>query len=391
MRIASVLRLRPLGLHPATWLVGILAAAIFLFIALPGELIDPHKSLNSEWWDEQTELVSQSLYEQYRHKFDEARQTVTPGKSELHLHGWPRRCAIRGFGEMLDPQPYLRGYGYYGMSSPTRGRNKVRYWTQSANWPLRNDAWSIHYGNLAFNLAAMLLAVAAAMWGTDRWVRKRGGIFRLRLIDFLAVIALVAGGLGWLKYHEAAGRAERAIVEEVKTRTKWRYSVFSEYAGPEWLRRLAGGEEFLPQFEHVTKAQFRVGPPWMTDLDELARLPYLKRLTVEGAITRELVERLEEFPRLESLSLNFARLSPAQHEEIGIDEADLMTSRDLPKLGELSLETLELWGLPLELADVESLLEELSPDVLVIGGKSFSAEEFESLRKRFSGVEIKTH
>src|SRR5690606_3190262 len=140
MRFGSVLRLRPLGLHPATWLVGLLAATLFLFIAIPGEQIDPDESLASEWWDEQTQQVSQSLGELYHHSIDEANQIVTPGRSELYVHGWPRRCAIRGFGEMLAPQPYSSAYGFFGMSSPYRGRNQVRYWTQTANWPLRNEA-----------------------------------------------------------------------------------------------------------------------------------------------------------------------------------------------------------------------------------------------------------
>src|SRR5690606_5557111 len=109
-------------------------------------------------------------------------------------------------------------YGFFGMSSPYRGRNQVRYWTKSANWPLRSDAWQIHFGNFAINLAALALVVAMAMWGAERWVRKRGGMFRFRLIDYLAVIAAVACALGWLKYHEAAGRTERAIVDEVEAR-----------------------------------------------------------------------------------------------------------------------------------------------------------------------------
>ena len=85
-------------------------------------------------------------------------------------------------------------------------------WTRLSAWQLTDsDASEWSAGALFADglLAIVLVAVATA--GTEYWIRKRGSIWRWRMIDLLAVTAVAAAALAWWStVFDSAGRSAAA-------------------------------------------------------------------------------------------------------------------------------------------------------------------------------------
>ena len=225
---------------------------------------------------------------------------------EVYEQGWPRPYLVRSrgyarerddsfFGRIVSDHPPSEPWLLVYVDSPGcpgPGYESI-FWSNADNWPYRGDVWRWHWGNTAIDASLLLAAVCLAFWGTQRWLRWRGGLFRLRVIELLAGTTVCALGIGWHQYHVRLQGVEDRIDESLEIENAdsaddliWRYVrlgyCYREYVGPEWLRRLIGHEELLPFLEHVTTC--RMDAPlsadsqqdWRTTLGRMNELPYLE-------------------------------------------------------------------------------------------------------------------
>src|SRR5690606_10006316 len=129
-------------------------------------------------------------------------------------------------------------------------------------------------------------------------------------------------------------------------------------------------------------------PSWREDMEQLTRLSYVEHVSFQGAIPTELLESLDSFPRLRSLTLSIAPAISSQQEGANIKKEDLVASRDLRKLRRLSLDVLHIHGLAIAVEDLDRLLAEVEPRELLLVRSKLDENAIRGLRKNHPGVHV---
>ena len=176
--------------HWFAWFVAGLTTLAMVIICVPGEL--ERRSLIGGGWS--------------------AGPPPGPYNIDHFDHGWPftvlkREIHYGGQGFPDYSTDYEEGYRY-----PFIALLQTRYWLRSKNggpeisWTIPT-AWSISGAvvewqpNLAWRFAANTIAVAffilISIRIAERWVRIRGGVFRITLLDVFISMSLIACLLGW--------------------------------------------------------------------------------------------------------------------------------------------------------------------------------------------------
>jgi hypothetical protein len=86
---------------------------------------------------------------------------------------------------------------------------------------------------LLSDVAVLATTVACASWLLLRHRRLRGTWLRFSLAEFFAIIGVIAIGLGWWARNYSEWQRERSVIERFVF-----IQPISDYAGPQWLRRL---------------------------------------------------------------------------------------------------------------------------------------------------------
>jgi hypothetical protein len=310
-------------LHPITVGVLILSAAAMVLIAVPGLLsLDSPQLAFPGVTERQTTLG-----------------TVSGGRPDFARefeHGWPctymRRAvgySVRGRHPLWPPLPVLTP-GQMFLDAPLGGATVAGYevaWTAPISWPTAHADVAEFYAGAAIVDALVAVAVVFAMTcSCEVWLRRRGSIFRWRIIDFIAVITLVAVALG---YWKSAGDAYRLDTQTL-------YSLYADhhdhilhwrYRGPEWLERLIGSRKPLEEFDRVvdfrsdatdgSAASWRIigemtglerleigtqYQPSESEFAELLKLPRLRTVSW-GGISQEALGWLPKLPALRRVVL----------------------------------------------------------------------------------------
>jgi hypothetical protein len=171
-------------------------------------------------------------------------------------HGWPWVWLRRQL-QFSTPLPNLPDHGI-----PWLQRMAWDFESGIVDGSLWLDKPGVWPGTLALDVLAGI-AILVVFGIALEWRLRRRPLWRFSLAEFLAVIVVLCGALGfWVINQQVADRQIRAFKQ-------FSSDDFSEskldYCGPQWLRRLVG-IELLPAFTRVTVA------PWITD-ENIADLP----------------------------------------------------------------------------------------------------------------------
>ena len=196
-------------LHPSTFAILLLAAALLVLLVVPGEY---------------TDYVS-------------AEKAFGLGPLTFE-HGWPW-VYLRRLVKLppSTPRPTLphhgvpwlqgRAWSFEGNlgSQPTWLDGDAEQWT----W------WAVALDGLV--ALAILAIVAAAL----EWRQRRRRIWQFSLTELLSLMLLLAAALGWWKFHAGRSQNEREVAD--KYFRMW-HNV--DYRGPLWLRRAVGIAHLRP-------------------------------------------------------------------------------------------------------------------------------------------------
>lgn len=339
MRLLRSIRWLWNRLHPFTWVIVAVAAAALVLIVVPGEGIDVYDFdfTGAQFW------AFDGLLDDYPSQY-----------TEIHLHGWPysgvARCVLY---DQWPSATYTYG------NPPPPPPPPTRYWTEAKSWPLEADKWLVSWPTVVLDAVICLALVFAVGALAEVWILRRGGKFRLRIVDFLAMFTVVAMLVAWYQYHVRLQRTELRVANYFETShhgtlnrqngSLLPYATLdphTEYCGPEWLRRLVGNEALLPTLHHVRSAHLQVSTQWHDDIDQLGRLPYLRGVCLTGILPIGMVEELAKFPRLESLELQFYIHTDTAGSSIrdwdALPAREVIQPWELDALGALSLRELSL-------------------------------------------------
>ncbi len=390
MRFGSLLRVRPLGLHPFTWLAGLVVGLALVLIMVPGEVWD-WRHQGDTWDARECEKAVFSAIDRYR-----GRAFFSTPDVCVYVHGWPMPCAVRARGPILDStvdersEPKLRfaASAWTPLYEPDPGAIS---WSNYDNWPFHSDELRVRPLGIFVNSLAGLFVLGFVLSGCELWLRRRGGVLRFRILDLMVGVAIVAGMLGYRQWHLNCQRAEMDLVNELELVNDGNGYFFVDAfsAGPEWLVRLVGNEELVPYFvRHVAVVEFALlGPEKIKRLEEL---PYLKGVCVSAPLSREEIEALWGVRRLEYLDLSYHGNGWGYKEggPLRLSRPASPTSSEIEALCKLPIITLKLHAPALTLSGLEQLVTCPTLRTLHLHRADISPEEIEGVRRRHPDLRI---
>lgn len=245
-------------LHPAAWAALVLCAAAAVVVVVPGlpaeDRFPPREST----------LVFPDVISQ---KLPGGRLVMAgrPDITRIFEHGWPWTFLRRAIGYSANgghlywpslPQAAGQASQLFA-ERPLGGRTVGGFevsWTAPITWELsHSDLSEFDGGALIADILVAVVAVLVITLGCNRWIRRRGGAWRWRIIDFAAVMALTAFCLGYWKWHLDLNRRDAALVQGTQANDPAYRSLFWDYEGPDWLARLVGSRRRLGFLERLRR------------------------------------------------------------------------------------------------------------------------------------------
>ena len=303
-------------LHWCSWILSGLVSLALVLIIVPGVWVEPTLLQTQPFaWGGSAGMTLQG-----------PTQAKGPLSVTEYEHGWPwtyaRRCV--GLGGKGWPKASVGGKPLLELGEA----GIIVWWSVPDAWPGPSDAsqWNVGalFADTLFALAVVATATAACEW----WLRRRGGIGRLRLIGLFVIIGVIAGAISWWRWNDLETRANNEAIEVLSASpgTIDRRAILGgeglvvyagkqwSYVGPDWLRRLAGSPEFfrnsLYRIQKLAVDTRRITPK---DIQALRDLDDLQELWVRGST--------EDLPADLLSSFAFARTERApMHTGIEIPE-----------------------------------------------------------------------
>lgn len=389
-------RIRPLlarlaRCHPVTWLVTLVVLTAVTLIVVPGEVRYLPYNQQLSWWEQQckeVQLETSKLIDLERNG-----KWITP-TTALYEHGWPRPYLARtkiieAFQPYKDSKPKLTsGKMNSGFLGPSTLADFVS-WSNYDNWPFESEAWRIHPGHLLLDSIIVVFVVGGTGLTTEWWLRSRGGLFRFRIIDLLALATICGLLLGWYKYHERITRLETQVAAtHKKPRKKCYVNQYKSYDGPDWLRRLVGDDAYLPFLYHARDAGLTFDEGWEANFAELVKLPRLQNVRLTGSFPKSAVLQLKQCRRLKTMRLDFSLTIPAKRYEALPADAEIVDRQNLAVLGELDLQELTIDAYLVLAEDVEKLLAATKLYRLTLRKPMLTLDELATLRQRYPETKI---
>jgi hypothetical protein len=243
---------------------------------------------------------------------------------------------------------------------------------------------------LAVDILVALLVVGVGGGAMEWWIRRRGGLFRFRILDMLATVTVFGVLLGWYEHHARTQRFEHQgatpPVPPAFLSHDGKMTSGQRYSGPDWMRRLAGNVHLLPFLHHIYNVSVRPDEAWRPMFESLPMLPYLESVRIDGALPLEALEQLETCPWLKSLEL--PRLdSHAARVMSGSDEP-LFGVGDFAELQRLHLTELELGGDAVLADDIETVAAFADLKKLSLRSVSATLDEIDAIRERHPDIGI---
>lgn len=378
-------------LHPITWCVMLVVAVAMVLIVVPG------KQTWSQFEEDETWVGGQSsvVYEATERRYSSAsRLGHWDSDTSVYVHGWPKPYLVRSLSTQAGSSTGTKSTlliefdnGYSSCAGPLNGSV---FWSNYDNWPLRGVEWRFHYSNTIIYLGVFVVVASLVAAATEWWIRSRGGFFRFRIYDVLAVLTVVSLLLGWCRHHVNAKQIEEQVEDYFYESNPFSCPLYVQerYVGPGWLVRLIGHEDLLPFLHHVESGNLQARESWREDLQQVARLSYLQELSLPQHLPIEGLDCLEQMPRLRKLRVcdNRHGYFPFSDELAGAHS--LLTAEHFGELERLDLEELELSGEFVLIEDVERVAAFPSLRRLHLINVAASLGEIQKLRARFPTLEI---
>ncbi|QDU53845.1 hypothetical protein [Aeoliella mucimassa] len=222
------------------------------------------------------------------------------GHVSVYIHGYPWPCFVRGIeGHPADEigtttdrvfsEPLFEVEGEEDKTFGVPVYEPVT-WSNFDNWPLETDTWRADYWLLYLDLMIFAVVLVTTLVATERWIRWRGGLLRIRLVELLVGITCISLLLGWYHFHSRLQEREQDTLDLMEEHRLIVHASRS-YFGPVWLSRLLGNQHLTPQLLHVTHADVDLSlRSWSSDpqeasavMDDLAltqEFVYLDSLTI---------------------------------------------------------------------------------------------------------------
>jgi hypothetical protein len=374
-----------------------LVAVALVLIVVPGEYRETQFAAAESEWQRQCKDLSLATYETH---MAEAKRNGDPPHVTVQVfeHGWPMPFLARS----LVVRQLKSGELYREKSTPLI-RFKSRFahwggslyhhvsWSDSRNWPLSADDWTLRPLPLMLNIVASLLIVGAC-GGLAEWRIRTGRLFRFRLAELLALVSFVGLLLGIYAYHTNLQRHEAAGAKPPQPPAflthNGNLTSMQKYVGPVWLRKLVGQEYLLPFFHHVYAVSVNSNKDWEASFDHLTTLPYLESVQMARPMPRDALARLQSCRTLKKLSLALPS-SKELASGAAADEVDeLFTVDHLPMLGRLSLNSVTLSGGGVRAEHVEAVASLPGMQKVSLRGVMATPQEIEAIRERHQNVTI---
>ncbi len=299
-------------------------------------------------------------------------------------HGWPCTWLRRGLAyREVETFPY--GVGVYrnlrdGTVIETHTLFTSRCsWAEWRAWPLSSHASRFTALGLLVNLCVAMCVVALPMVATEVWLRRRGGFWRFKIIDFLVIVLLFACGFGFYKWdrnqvareHDLCSNAYRGIRADFH-----RPLVVGGYVGPEWLVRLLGSPARVSVLHRKKFLDVYTCKSQEARLDRLSELTHIAYVTLHLDNTSDtgIIAELQRFGRLRRIRFGA---------DNRYDLSDYLAALDkLPRL-----EVVELDCTPL-VEDLQALKTLPSLRKVTLDAELITAEELEQLEQALPAVAI---
>jgi hypothetical protein len=305
-------------LHPFSWLVLALSSLVMVLLVVPGL---PGKA----------SVVSAG-----------SGTNAARRATREFAHGWPMTIGRRTVGYPALAPTTINGAF---VPIPDVGISIGGYaisWTGAEAWP-----WSgseVTDGEfspvaLAVDGVVAILVVGVVTAGVERWVRRRGGVWRWRIVDFAFVIAVVAIVLGYVMWVKGKHDGDVRTLSELQRWMVNEQRLTWENQAPGWLCRLAGNGRLrifdrlirvkavhmagptttkwisIGRLSELRELEVVVGTPSSADFAELERLPHLESLSW-GDPPETVAEWLPRLKGLRTLSLNYCEWSDEEVEKV---------------------------------------------------------------------------
>ncbi|MGI9455600.1 MAG: hypothetical protein ACR2NU_03515, partial [Aeoliella sp.] len=297
-------------------------------------------------------------------------------------HGWPTPWLRRALGYGEDP---------WRLSTQTGSVPALKIadypiaWSAPMAWPLSADAWKIHTVGLLVNLLVGALLIGIPTACCEWWLRSRGGLWRFRLIDVLAVMTLVGTGFGFWRWDQSEMEREQAYFPTSNVTISYKSVPMSreqpEYCGPVWLERLVGNRELIPLMRRHAELSFTPGFDDPSLLQSAHQLRHLERLRFYGLPNREMSKAISQLSRLRELHICH-----------GYYDWRFRRSEPFPDFETLakssSLERVEIRHIDVQVVDILPLMKSANIRELVLGIPYIEPVYVEWLNQQYPDVDI---
>ncbi len=364
--------------HLFTWLMAVPALVFVALVQVAGVKSDTASLLGTQSRATPTVLPRFSPTGSFL-----AAANNLPDKVVEYTHGWPCPWLQRAFGyhwimwEHADSAAEYRDLHSGTQLVETPDDPKAISWMARQVWPGTAHASKLSWLGLLLNLLVSACVVAAPMVATEVWLRRRGGLWRFRIVDFLVAATAIGGLVGLWRWDQAAVKREHEIAASMRFETspasQAERRMISHYVGPIFLSRLCGNDDLVPLFHRFIGLY--VVPEFIDEIDyaKLSELEHLKTAHVafrgwsDPMVPGYGLELLSQAPEINTLILTFdpaykPYVPPSQYDQLDTIEhlsVDFPLSHDellkfsaLPRLRTLDVFTGQLT--PEELADLRA-------------------------------------
>lgn len=310
-------------------------------------------------------------------------------------HGWPIEWGRRAIGYGAPPWRSVETVTVNNMPMANYDWKFSVYgysisWTTSLAWPLMWDCWQWSISGLLVNLFVSMLLVGIPIAICEIWIQRRGGLWRLRIVDLIVATAFVAAMFALWRWDKADRKQELEFLSQGSLTVTpsgakggdFGPEFYSSYAGPRWLSSLAGNSESLPFLHRITYARS------FGDCDSERRLQYIRNLRYLDLICWRQLPTMEEAKEAAGLSrLRSIYLNDNDRASETTPSATVEVFKQIAKSS--TVEYVYIQSRFIAIDDLTPLLDATSLRMLAVVSQNISNEEIQELNDKYPAIVIK--
>ncbi|PQO32964.1 hypothetical protein [Blastopirellula marina] len=387
-------------LHWVTWGVLLVTTLGLVLIVVPGDLVRISLIPWPTSWEQQCEnlrlATNEMAYAVDPRERNQAAMGAPRVATKVYQHGWPSPYLARALVFKVDTsgqvnraesEPRIQFENTFSQWGGSM--HHAVSWSNYDNWPFEMEGWLIRPWSLLLDVV-VAVAILAAIGGLTEWrMRRDTGLLRFGLIDLLGGLTVIGVALGFYVYHANLQRIEHlgedfSFVPTYNIEGGFHAGV--HYKGPQWMRKLAGNQYFLPLLHHVDSVSVRADENWKSIYGELPKFTYMTSLDARFQLPLAALDLVEQCPSLEHFALpNLDRDSPTPLSRQG---EPLFQIKDLPRLEKLNLISIRLRGDAYSAKQIELVAAFPTLQRITLEGAAASQEEIEKIKSDHPNIEF---